>query len=309
MGVYPDRFGLMAALRVSLITRLPLVTYMHDYLSEALHDIHPVRVWWWRLIEWLALRRSALILVPTPHFARRFRDRGLRRVMVLPHLVTPRTERPAVRRNPRALRIVYTGMIYEAHRQAVEAFVDTAREDPGVSLRFATPAADPCLAGIRVGPVSRAECLAMQEEADVLFLPLGLDTPYPLEVQGCLPSKLVDYLAAGKPILALVPAGSYVAELIDATQSGLVVTTADPAAIQEAIERLREADLRHRLGQNALRACARFDKNVHIPRLVRAIERTCRPSRIADCERLVHTGTGAENAARARCEPAAGEAR
>lgn len=283
MGVYPDRWGLLAGLAVSLAERLPLVAYMHDYLAEALHGIHPLRAAWWRGIDHLALRRAALVPVPTSRFVDRYRRRGLARLMVLPHLVTPRVQSAAVRQGPGALEIVFTGMIYEAHQQAVEALVAAVRGMPDVRLRFATPPptgkmASDFLEGVRVGPLSRAQCLAMQEAADVLFLPLGIDSPYPLEVQSCLPSKLLDYFASGRPVLAVVPPGCYAGELIEEAEAGIVVTTVAPGPIRAAVDRLRDPALRCRLGENALRAAGRFDPAHHAARLVRALEGLSRRS-------------------------------
>jgi glycosyltransferase involved in cell wall biosynthesis len=279
VGVYPDRFGLLSALCVSLLFRLPLAAYMHDYLSEGIHGVHRLRRWWWEAVEWAVFRRAALVLAPTPHFIRRYRARGLRRLMVLPHLIPSgrQTQAPlpavgeTADETPHPLSIVFTGMLYEAHAQATEAFVRTARALPNVRLTFATPTDPGYLGAARLGPVSRAECLRMQAEADVLFLPLGIESPYPLEVSSALPSKLLDYLAAGKPILAVVPPGSYVAELIEETRAGLAVTTVEPAAIRAAIDRLRDPALRRELGANARRACARFAPDVHVKRFLCAL--------------------------------------
>jgi len=275
---YPCRFTLQAGLLVHELTRLPMVVHMHDYFAEVLHDIHPARILWWRMIDRAALHRAALVLVPTPRFARVYRRRGLRAVMVFPHLTTPTTDRPAVRDGGGPLDIVFTGMVYEAHEHAVRAFVSAVAGLDGVRVRFATPSEADYLRPVSIGSVSRSECLSMQAQADVLFLPLGIESPYPLEVESCLPSKLMDYLAAGKPVLAVVPPRSYVAELIESTGAGVAVTTADPAAIRAAVDRLRDPAARRQMAADALRACERFAPAVHGARLTAAIRRACSPS-------------------------------
>jgi len=195
---YPNRFTLLAGLIVHVLTRLPLVLHMHDYLSEAMQPIHPLRAWWWRRVERAAFERAALVVVPTPRFAEQYRRRGYHRVFVLPHLVTPRVAAPAVRQDDAPLDIVFTGAIYEATAESARALVEAVRGRRDVRLRFATPNPHDFLGDASVGAVSRQRCLEMQEEADVVFLPLGLNSIYPLELQSCLPSKLLDYLGGGQ---------------------------------------------------------------------------------------------------------------
>jgi len=52
-------------------------------------------------------------------------------------------------------------------------------------------------------PVNYVESLGLMEEADILLI---VDAPGPLSV--FLPSKLVDYIGAGRPIVALTPPGA-----------------------------------------------------------------------------------------------------
>jgi len=272
---YPNRFTLLAGLIVHVLTRLPLVLHMHDYLSEAMQPIHPLRAWWWRRVERAAFERAALVVVPTPRFAEQYRRRGYHRVFVLPHLVTPRVAAPAVRQDDAPLDIVFTGAIYEATAESARALVEAVRGRRDVRLRFATPNPHDFLGDASVGAVSRQRCLEMQEEADVVFLPLGLNSIYPLELQSCLPSKLLDYLGAGKPVLAVVPPGSYAAELVERYGFGRAVTSTDRAAIREAVDELRSVAARSACAAKALAACRDFSPAVHGPRFHRALRRAC----------------------------------
>ena len=66
-----------------------------------------------------------------------------------------------------------------------------------------------------------------------------------------LPSKLTSYFAAGKPIVAAVPAGSETAAEIEAAQAGVVIPAANPGALLDAILELRrDPDRREILGRN-----------------------------------------------------------
>lgn len=81
------------------------------------------------------------------------------------------------------------------------------------------------------GFVSHQEALQWQMDSDVLLLIMYDDEADKASV----PQKTYEYLASGKPILALV-GDDGVAELMRMTNAGLVVNPVDVAAIQGAIE-------------------------------------------------------------------------
>ncbi|MCC6465772.1 MAG: glycosyltransferase family 4 protein, partial [Planctomycetes bacterium] len=67
-----------------------------------------------------------------------------------------------------------------------------------------------------------------------------------------MPSKLVGILAAGRPVLALAPEGSELAQLVLQANCGLAADAADPAAIAAAVRRLRDDPaLRESFSRNA----------------------------------------------------------
>lgn len=72
------------------------------------------------------------------------------------------------------------------------------------------------------------------------------------------PGKLYSILAAGRPVLAVVPPGSEVARVLEEEQCGVNVADGDAAALARAITRLeQEAGLATRMGQNARSALER----------------------------------------------------
>ena len=77
------------------------------------------------------------------------------------------------------------------------------------------------------GFVPQKDAIRSMEEADILLL-LWAD-------RFNIPGKLFEYLAAGKPILALCPSGSDVERIIQETASGWYADTEDPIAIQRVL--------------------------------------------------------------------------
>jgi glycosyltransferase involved in cell wall biosynthesis len=160
------------------------------------------------------------------------------------------------------LRIVFTGAVYEAHFDAFRNLIAALRL-PGARARLHiyTALAPEHLAAHGIsGPVEIHAHLAadavpaVQQTAGVLFLPLAFDSPFPELVRTSSPGKFGEYLAAGRPILAHVPADSFVAWYLREHDAALVVDRQEPAALREAIDRLAcDRALRSRLAASAWR--------------------------------------------------------
>jgi glycosyltransferase involved in cell wall biosynthesis len=73
-----------------------------------------------------------------------------------------------------------------------------------------------------------------------------------------VPGKLYSILAAGRPVMAVVPMGSEVARVLEEEQCGVNVADGDAEALARAITRLKQEDgLIKRMGQNARSALER----------------------------------------------------
>ena len=158
------------------------------------------------------------------------------------------------------LRIVFMGAIYEAHYDAFRTLV-AALALPGAPARlhvYTALAPEKLAAQGIAGAVTFHPHLAVDEvppvqrAADVLFLPLAFESPFPELVRTSSPGKFGEYLGAGRPILAHVPADSFVAWYLRRHESGLVVDERDPIVLRAAIDRLAtDRELRGGLARNA----------------------------------------------------------
>jgi glycosyltransferase involved in cell wall biosynthesis len=179
------------------------------------------------------------------------------------------------RRAPDRFTITYTGTFYLAEQspapflEALAGLVRAGPVGPGeVRLRILGPSAQPvqaaaAAAGVpevvsATGPVSHRTALQAQLDASVLLLVRG-----PAQGrQGVLTGKLFEYLAARRPILALVPPDSAVADILRAAEAGPVVAPADHSGITAALRRLVEefrasGDVRWRGREEVVQAFAR----------------------------------------------------
>ncbi len=159
------------------------------------------------------------------------------------------------------IRIVYTGAIYWAHYDAFQTLLSAlkqlGRTEVMLHLYTAQPPAVLAEQGI-VGPIvfhehqATAEMPDIQQGADLLFLPLAFNSPFPEQVRTAAPFKMGEYLAARRPILVHAPPDSFIAWYFRHHDCGLVVDQQDPALLAQAIERiLTDAALRQRLTANA----------------------------------------------------------
>jgi glycosyltransferase involved in cell wall biosynthesis len=86
-----------------------------------------------------------------------------------------------------------------------------------------------------VGYASHAEALRLQRDSEALLL---LIPDAGGRGRGVLSGKVFEYLAAGRPILAVVPPDGAAADLIRETDAGVVVAPDDVLGIREALEGL-----------------------------------------------------------------------
>ncbi len=81
-----------------------------------------------------------------------------------------------------------------------------------------------------LGPVPYRQAVALQQQADLLLVLLW-DSP---GFVGCYTSKVFEYLATGRPILALAPEG-VIAELIREAGTGVPIPPNSPEAVEAAL--------------------------------------------------------------------------
>jgi colanic acid biosynthesis glycosyl transferase WcaI len=103
------------------------------------------------------------------------------------------------------------------------------------------------LSNIRLLPLQPEDTLAeMYSAADVLLL-----NQKAAVVESVIPSKLLTYMAAGRPVLAAVSNKSETARYVERAKCGRIIHSEDPMALVEAALSLRaDGTLREKLGSN-----------------------------------------------------------
>ena len=266
-----DLLDVPAGFIASRLARVPFYVYLFDTYSHMWLELNTQVIG--SGTESLILKRAAGVIATNEAAAEFLRSRyGVAsRVIHNPCDLSEYESGPRLEVNAgREKRIVYTGSVYAAHydvlRNLVMAVEQIARPEVKVHLYTSTSNSQLQLNGIR-GPVvyhghQPSEAMArIQQSADVLFLGLAFEAPYPDLIKMSSPGKLGELLASRRPILLHAPPESFLSTYFRRYECGVVVDENDPGKLSAALARLiDDTYLQHRLSENAwARALADFD--------------------------------------------------
>jgi len=121
-----------------------------------------------------------------------------------------------------ALPLCTSGVTLDVYTFRTDGLVSAGVGGPRVSLRYAP----------------KAEVMAAQRRAALLFLPLAFRSTNPTEIRTVFPTKLLEYWVSGRPILVHAPADSWVSRSARAEGWAEVVDVPDPVVLAAAIDAL-----------------------------------------------------------------------
>lgn len=193
------------------------------------------------------------------------------KLKIIPNWVDTEFLKPHTKDNPVARRYgldskfvaMYSGTISISSNLALERVLEAAsllRDDPDIQIVLVgegtkkpdleARAKSLGLENVRFLPFQPYVDLPLSlTAADVLLVPLDKE-----KSQLSVPSKLYNFMAAGRPILGLAIADSEVARIIGDTKCGLCIPPDDPVAIAAAIRTLRASPSERRIqGENGRR--------------------------------------------------------
>lgn len=234
------------------------------------------------LEKWV-YRVSDAIVVISEGFRQNLLAKGVdsAKLTIIPNWVDTDFLKPLPKDNPVSKRnglagkfvVMYSGTISISSNRALERILETAgllRTDPDILFAIVgeglkkdelTGKAERMnLSNVVFLPFQPyADLPALLASSDVLLVPLDSE-----KSQMSVPSKLYNFMAAGRPILGLADRSSEVAGLIVGTRSGLCLPPDDIGAIARAVRSLRDSPGdRRTFGENARKyAVENYGKSV-----------------------------------------------
>ncbi len=280
--VYPSEEFLLVGYLTAKLTKARLYPYLHNTFLDQYDRSHAR----YRLAQWLQSRvfeAAAHIFVMSEGMVELYRERYPEvRCSALRHSFNediPEFASPPPPATP--VRFVISGNVNASCAEAAtRVSAAIAQIDSRLTLLSGTPKGylkelGLLRAGVHCETVSRDLLLSRLSEADIVILAHGFTgTMSEEEYRTIFPTKTIEYLICGRPILAHTPPGSYLTRFLRTHQCALVVETPDAEAILLAVRRLREdAALRASLVRNALRTAKLFHASVVASELRAILER------------------------------------
>ncbi len=268
VGVYPDAAYLYAAWSASRKTGTPFYPYFHNtYLECQRPGLLRAFARW---LQPRVFRDAAHVFVMSEGMLELYRERypDLPPASALVHSfnepIPAPADPPPVRPEPV---FALSGNVNGSCAEAARRLCQVVGRLPGAHLRFYTGQRQADLEQFGVWQpnatcqrLNRPDLLRALADSDILLLPHGFEGLYhPVEYRTIFPTKTIEYLISGRPILAHSPPGAFLTRFLKRHECALVVDQPDPAALAEAIRRLREdAALRARLVRAALQTAEQF---------------------------------------------------
>lgn len=272
LGIYPNWPFLIGAYLAHRSSGVPLVTYHMD-IPVRRSATAAFEGWFIENYEEKALRSAQQRLIISGGYAQDFTHRFGLGTTLLPHSIdlgNIRTRIDALPRPPAdgPTRIVHTGIV-EGQREGLLRIARTLHHNPDLNARLllSTPTPKdrllrqgfdlPC---VEILSLTQDEVLQLQATAHILTTVLPFFHPNKEGALTGYPTKLVEYLAAARPILIHAPAWTHLCQ--HARQHGYaqIADRPDEDAIAQAIRKL-QTDTAHtqQLTRNAKQTAPNFD--------------------------------------------------
>jgi glycosyltransferase involved in cell wall biosynthesis len=235
--------------------------------------------WWYRLLERRTLRQASKILVITNDFVPILRQFGVgpENVLVIPNWAPlnelPQRDRQNAWSQAQELDgkfvFLYSGTLAMKHNpDLLKQLAVTFRPDPQVKIMVISegPGADYLARCKADESLSNLEILPFQPFKDVPDINAAADVLVAiLETDAgifSVPSKVLTYLCAGRPLLAAIPSQNLASRIISEGRAGLAVEPADMNGFLAAARELRQNPARREDCSRAARAYAEENFNV-----------------------------------------------
>jgi len=258
-----DQYDLPAGYLAARMANIKFYVYIFDDFRG--QWINPISRRFARWVEPVVIRGASGVIVPNEYLFDQYRSR----YKITPLVVHNPCEIPVKEEKKESIRyslnqpvqMVYTGAVYQAHYDAFQRLIGALQLIERYKINLYVYTSQPfkkleqegiCGPVIYKGHQLPSVISKVQQKADILFLPLAFDSPFPDVIRTSAPGKLGEYLVSGRPILVHAPENSFLAQYFKHHQCGWVVDQKDPVQLRDTIYSILENEsVREKLIKNA----------------------------------------------------------
>lgn len=256
-------FSFLTTIIISILTKRPYILFLFDIYKG--NNIAQNK-FFTKTLESIAFKKATKIIV-TNEGTKRYYENIYQEIKDIEIINNSIVFEPYSNLSPNTnkengnINLVFTGNIYWPQESAVEDVLQLVKNNNNLKIDFTIYCPNPPTRivseykntpNIKICSAPQAEMPRIQNEADILLLPLSWDTPSPKVIETATPGKLTDYLISGKPILIYAPDYAYITEYGNKFNFAAVVNKRSEEALIEAINKItNNQDYRDNLVNNA----------------------------------------------------------
>jgi hypothetical protein len=271
LAVFPNEEFLLAGYLTSLWARTTFFPYFHNTYVE---NQKGLGLLFGRWLQARVFEKAAHVFVMSEGMAELYRERypGLKCSALVHSFNGPIPDFVPPLELALSLRFIISGHIWDSCLDATTRVCDAISKLKGASLTFLSGM--PRVFFEKMGllrngfgheTVPHGQVIDRLRQSDIVILPHGFQGSLPPEeYRTMFPTRTIEYLLCGRPILAHAPPNCYLTRFLKEHECALVVDEPSVPALLEAIRRLQsDARLRSDLVRKALQTAKKF----HAPRV------------------------------------------
>lgn len=267
MTTYPGHHFTIAGWLTARRLKLPLVVYYHSlWVETRKRRLERIMA---KVFEYFICKGAEKVLVATPPTSEYLNGKLSIESGVIEHTldsrIWPLDEKP-VRVKSMPKNILMLGGINKFNQDSVIAFSKAVARNPNIKFKILTAQSIEDLKRIGVDCTqvtaqfcSREQLKATILEADTLYMALGFKTPVQTEVEVVIPTRMMDYIATGIPIIAHGPANTWTLQEAKNRGWGFCINSLDVTTVEASLTEFLEMPDYNTLVQSAWNEANRRD--------------------------------------------------
>lgn len=270
MAQYPNTEFLLMGYVLSILTGAKFFPYLHNSFADNVRRGAGAQRWY-DILEKRVFKRASAVFVISDGLKQWYLEKYGANcpLVVIRHIFNEKKPSQTSAQAPVVRRYAMVGSVNPSNLSSAKKLIElvlASDADACVALSSGTPVEYLRQHGMlrdrvwQTPRLSRAELMAHLSNVDAVLLPHGhAGKLTEIEYRTIFPTKTIEYLISGRPILALCPDSSFLHAFLEENQCAWILDEANPEDQEARLrEFIRNPELRRKLVENALRAAGLF---------------------------------------------------